>query len=45
MVNLKNEVTLLNQIKHENILKFIDKWRTEEHYYMLSEYCNGGNLK
>jgi serine/threonine protein kinase len=23
----------------------VDKWRTEDHYYLLLEYCNGGDLK
>lgn len=45
MLNLTNELTILKQVKHENIVMLVDKWRTEEHYFLLLEYSNGGDLK
>jgi serine/threonine protein kinase len=45
MLNLTNELTILKQVKHKNIVMLVDKWRTEEHYYLLLEYSNGGDLK
>ena len=31
--------------KHENILKIIDVKKSEKHYYVIMEYCNGGTLE
>ena len=39
-----NEISILNQLKHENIIKLYDIRHTENHYYMIMEYCNGGSL-
>ena len=44
-INLLNELTILKKLKHKNIVRLHDKWRTDSHYYILLEYCNEGDLK
>lgn len=39
-----NEINILKEINHKNIMKFIELRETKEDYYLISEYCNGGNL-
>ena len=41
---LKNEISILQSFKHPNIVKFIDLKKTKKHYYIVMEYCNGGEL-
>ena len=42
---LNNEIYLLKQLNHPNILKFIDKKETSEKVFIITEYYNGGNLE
>ena len=39
-----NEITILNQLKHENIINLYDIKVTQNNYYIIMEYCNGGSL-
>ena len=39
-----NEINILKMLNHPNIVKFIDLKRTQNHYYIMMEYCNGGEL-
>lgn len=41
---LKEEIKLLNDIEHENIINLKDFTEDEYHYYLIMEYCNGGDL-
>ena len=41
---IDNEIKILNQIKHENIIKLYDTLETSQYYYLVTEYCNGGGL-
>ena len=41
---LANEITLLKQIHHPNIVRLIDLKKTKSHCYIVMEYCNGGDL-
>ena len=41
---LKNEIAILQSLNHPNIVKFIDLKKTKKHYYIMMEYCNGGEL-
>jgi serine/threonine protein kinase len=43
--NVLNEVMILQKTNHSNLLKMYGKYRTKEHYNILLEYCNGGDLK
>ena len=39
-----NEVSILRNIYHKNIVKIEDLKKTKNHYYIIMEYCNGGSL-
>ena len=41
---LSNYIMALKYLNHPNIIKFQDCKKTKRHYYMMMEYCNGGNL-
>ena len=41
---LKNEIAILKELKHKNIVKLEDVKITKNHYYIVMEYCNGGSL-
>ena len=40
-----NEIYILKTLNHPNIAKFLDLKRTNNHYYIIMEYCNGGELQ
>ena len=42
---LTDEINILNTLKHPNIVKFIQVKKTKNHYYIVMEYCNGGELE
>ena len=39
-----NEVQILRELDHPNIAKFQCIKKTKNHYYIIMEYCNGGEL-
>ena len=39
-----NEIEILKDIKHKNIMELIEIKQSEENYYLLCELCNGGSL-
>jgi len=41
---LRQEVSVLKRINHDNIVKFIDLKKSVGHYYLVLEYCAGGDL-
>ena len=41
---LKNEISILRELNHKNIVKLEDVKITKKHYYLVMEYCNGGSL-
>ena len=41
---LYNEIEILKGLNHPNIVKFYDIKKTKKHYYIVMEYCNGGEL-
>ena len=41
---LLREIELLKIINHPNIVKLYDLKRTANHWYLITEYCNGGSL-
>ena len=41
---LKNEITILQNLNHPNIIKFEDIKKTKKNYYIITEFCNGGEL-
>jgi len=42
--SLINEVNILKMIDHPNIMKVFEFFQDEECFYIVSEYCNGGEL-
>ena len=40
----RNEITILRDFKHKNIIRLMDLKRTTNNYYIITEYCNGGSL-
>ena len=44
MKYLKNEIIILQHLKHPNIVKYEDVKKTKKHFYIVMEYCNGGEL-
>ena len=41
---LKNEIIILQNLKHPNIVRYEDVKKTKKHFYIVMEYCNGGEL-
>ena len=41
---LKNEIAILQTLNHPNIVKFVDIKKTKKHFYIVMEFCNGGEL-
>ena len=41
---LENELALLKEINHPNIVKLIEIQETFDYYHIITEYCNGGDL-
>ena len=39
-----NEYAILKNLDHPNIVKFESIKKTKEHYFLIIEYCNGGEL-
>jgi len=44
MKYLKNEIQILQSLNHPNIVKFDDIKKTKKHFYIVMEFCNGGEL-
>ena len=41
---LANEIKILKEMDHPNIIKLIEVKDTTKYYYIVMEYCNGGDL-
>ena len=41
---LKNEILNMQRLVHPNIIKFESIKKTKKNYYLIIEYCNGGEL-
>ena len=44
MKYLKNEIIILQYLNHPNIVKFEEVKKTKKHFYIVMEFCNGGEL-
>ena len=42
---LKAEITILKNLDHPNIVKLKEVKKTKKHFYLVMEYCNGGELQ
>ena len=45
MKYLKNEIYILHTLNHPNILKLKEVKKTQRHFYIVTDYCNGGELR
>ncbi|CAD8137375.1 unnamed protein product [Paramecium octaurelia] len=43
--HLKNEVESMRTLNHPNIVKFLDYYETQNNIYIISEFCDGGDLR
>ena len=41
---LDREIAILQKLDHPNIVKFYEQFDDKDNYYIIIEYCNGGNL-
>ena len=39
-----NEISIMKELNHPNIVRFYDLLASYSHYYVIMEYCNGGGL-
>lgn len=40
---IENETELLNRCKHPNIIRLIEAYKTEDHYYLILEFVEVGS--
>ena len=40
-----NEINILKEIQHKNIMRLIEIKQNSENYYLICELCNGGSLR
>eukprot|EP00345_Euplotes_harpa_P014534 CAMPEP_0168333920 /NCGR_PEP_ID=MMETSP0213-20121227/9921_1 /TAXON_ID=151035 /ORGANISM="Euplotes harpa, Strain FSP1.4" /LENGTH=434 /DNA_ID=CAMNT_0008338389 /DNA_START=147 /DNA_END=1452 /DNA_ORIENTATION=+ len=45
MSYIYQEIFIMQQTCHENVLRYIDAKRTKKSIYIFLEYCNGGDLR
>ena len=43
--NLEIEISILQTYRHRNIVCMQDVQKTERHFYLILEYCGGGDLQ
>ena len=41
---LENEIKILRTLNHPNIVKYKDLKKSKNHYFVIMEFCNGGEL-
>ena len=39
-----NEINILKRMDHPNVIKIFEFYIDKENYYLITEYCNGGDL-
>lgn len=42
---MKNEITIMTKISSPNVIKLQDLQRTQNNFYLVMEYCNGGDMQ
>lgn len=41
---INNEINIIKQVSHPNIMKFYDLKKTRDNIYIITDFCNGGPL-
>lgn len=44
MQSLINEIDILKQLDHPNIVKIYEFFQDKKHFYLITEYIEGGEL-
>ena len=42
---VRQELAIHSALKHKNIVQVIDLVQTAHNYYIIMEFCSGGNLR
>mmetsp|Transcript_46299 Transcript_46299/g.75577 ORF Transcript_46299/g.75577 Transcript_46299/m.75577 type:complete len:655 (+) Transcript_46299:90-2054(+) len=42
--NLESEISILKQLRHPNIVKLLDTQQTDRHFFLILEFCAGGDV-
>lgn len=40
-----SEIKIMKKLKSDNLVRFIDVLTTPNNYYIIQEFCNGGDLR
>jgi len=43
--SLKQEIEILKSMNSPNIIRLLDVKKSPKHFYLITEYCNGGDLQ
>ena len=43
-IEIINEINILKQIDHPNVVKIFEVYNSEDAFYLITEYCEGGEL-
>ena len=43
-LEILNEINILKQIDHPNVVKIFEVYNSEDAFYLITEYCEGGEL-
>lgn len=43
--NLKSEISILSRLQSPNVIGFYDVQKTMNNFYLMMQYCNGGDLE
>ena len=43
-LEILNEINILKQIDHPNVVKFFEIYNSKDAFYLITEYCEGGEL-
>ena len=42
--NIENEVLVLERSDHPNVVHMVDRMKSKNSYYLILDFCNGGDL-
>ena len=42
---VQTEITVLKRCRSENVIGYIDSFSTEKEVFILTEFCNGGDME
>lgn len=43
-ISIENEINIMKNLNHPNIVRYIDFIKTDTHWYVIMEYCNMGSF-